>query len=282
MRFEYHVQGRTEIFQDQSTAPESGEFVTSNNVVSGKVYLGRATITTVPDRFKTWTPWYSTVLATGRASIATYLNSLGSDIRELLRFINIDLDGVRARMEQLALAASDTAGVVASENSVAVKFRNANALAMSGLSASVEEIDGQLVAIASAVTAVEASVGAATAEGLFRYDVQVVEGGDVRSRAISQIRASVDDVWVSAGWYMEAGFTGGDPTKPFSQLVLKASKIVMVNDDGVEYEPIVFEGGKLKLAIADIGEFTAGRGSSPDGTFVIDFANGFHSIEWGA
>ncbi|MET3925543.1 phage tail protein [Devosia sp. 2618] len=57
----------TELQYDVAVNPESGRYITSKNVESDKVYVARATITTVPDRLKTFTPWASTILATGRA-----------------------------------------------------------------------------------------------------------------------------------------------------------------------------------------------------------------------
>ncbi|MDX0723425.1 phage tail protein, partial [Sinorhizobium medicae] len=47
VRFVYQIEGTTEIFEDQCTSPEDGSFRTTKNVVSGKVYNARATITTV-------------------------------------------------------------------------------------------------------------------------------------------------------------------------------------------------------------------------------------------
>src|SRR5690606_39032849 len=61
VRFFYRIADEAEIFEDQCSEPEAGVYVTGKNVQSGRFYQGRATITTVPDRFKTFTPWLTTV-----------------------------------------------------------------------------------------------------------------------------------------------------------------------------------------------------------------------------
>lgn len=72
VRFEYFIgndpAGQT-IYLDQTAAAEAGVYVTSKDVQAGVYYTARATITTTPDRFKTWTPWFTTVAATPPYSI---------------------------------------------------------------------------------------------------------------------------------------------------------------------------------------------------------------------
>lgn len=50
----------TDPFEDVSKFPESGEYITTKNVEGGNFYTARCTITTVPDRFKTFSSWIST------------------------------------------------------------------------------------------------------------------------------------------------------------------------------------------------------------------------------
>lgn len=65
----YQVVGETQTFSDVSNDPESGLKLTTDNVVSGKVYRAKATITTNPDRFRTETPWVTTAAPTGNLSV---------------------------------------------------------------------------------------------------------------------------------------------------------------------------------------------------------------------
>lgn len=65
----YQVVGETQTFSDVSNDPESGLKLTTDNVVSGKAYQAKATITTNPDRFRTETLWVTTAAPTGNLSV---------------------------------------------------------------------------------------------------------------------------------------------------------------------------------------------------------------------
>jgi hypothetical protein len=92
VRFFYKVEGSSEVFQDQSPDPDAGEYTTTKNVVSGKIYLAQATITTVPDRFKTLTPWVTTDGPTGLMSMLNDLAHVGQDVRDRLTELQTDMD----------------------------------------------------------------------------------------------------------------------------------------------------------------------------------------------
>lgn len=69
VQFFYTAAGDATVYEDQSIDPEKGSYVTTKNVASGKSYTARATITTVPDRFKTFTSWETTLTSTGNISV---------------------------------------------------------------------------------------------------------------------------------------------------------------------------------------------------------------------
>ena len=73
VRFFYFVgtdpTGQT-VYEDQSTDVEAGTYTTTKNVAPGVRYTARATITTVPDRLKTYTLWRTTADATGPFNFA--------------------------------------------------------------------------------------------------------------------------------------------------------------------------------------------------------------------
>jgi hypothetical protein len=69
VQFVYRIAGTFDEFEDKSTNPEKGLFITSKDVQSGVYYEARATITTRPDRFRTYTPWITTALKTGLEAI---------------------------------------------------------------------------------------------------------------------------------------------------------------------------------------------------------------------
>ncbi|CAI2935008.1 phage tail protein [Aminobacter niigataensis] len=251
VEIEYRPEGATESIVKRADVPVQ-VLVTGDGVLANADYEYRHRLVTSPVRTTFWTAW-ATVSTPEAAlpSVSVGLGQVKADIYQRLLQMAQDADDIRARLEQIALAASDAAGVVAEENSVAVRFRNATAAAMSSLSASVEEIDGELVALAGAVTAVETSVGDLSAGGLWRMTAQA-GSGDVVAQIVMQVRATVGDDWVSAATMWEAGFVGGDPMQPFSRFVVKADQFV-VTDGTSEGQPLVFEGGELKLQVARIG-----------------------------
>lgn len=65
----YVIIDGSQTFQDVCIEPESGELFTTKNVVSGKSYRAKATITTVPDRLRTETPWRATSVPTGNLDV---------------------------------------------------------------------------------------------------------------------------------------------------------------------------------------------------------------------
>ncbi len=233
VRIFYGVEGGTQIFEAQSTDPESGELITGKDVVSGKVYVARATITTVPDRFKTYTVWASTVVATGRVSVITRLENLDPGVKAQIVAANQTIAYIRARLEQLAAAAADVAGEASTSQSVAVRFRDATAAAMTALSAEIVDLDGLLTATAEATTAILAAVGEDSAEILWRLKSIAGATGDIVSRVDLQVRATTGDDYVSSGLVIEAGYTGGNPAMPFSRVLLYGSEVVIANAAGV-------------------------------------------------
>jgi hypothetical protein len=69
----------SELFEDQCAAPETGVYTTTKNVVSGEVYVARATITTVPDRLRTYTTWAVSNNPTGSLIADVLDNSIIAD-----------------------------------------------------------------------------------------------------------------------------------------------------------------------------------------------------------
>lgn len=277
VRFQYQIEGSTDTpFEDATDDAEAGEYITTKNVMSGKVYVARATIVTVPDRFKTWTGWETTATATGRMSVTTYLSALGADIYATLERQRADMDDLRAQFRMLAMGSDEVAGRVTDDRHVAVRFRDAAAVALSTLTAAISDDEGNLIAVAEALTAVQAEVGNVSADGLRRIEVQA-GSGDVVARLVDMVRATIGDVWVESGEIIEVGFEGADPDKPFARQVRYADQFVFT-DGTNNYLPIVIEGGVLKAAFADLGHFTAGIGEAPDGSFKVDFAQG--KFEW--
>jgi hypothetical protein len=82
---EYRISGQTTIYTDVCKDPETVnefgrvEYQTSKDVISGVFYNARATIRTVPDRFKTYTPWVTSANVTGNQTVYAELDLSGLD-----------------------------------------------------------------------------------------------------------------------------------------------------------------------------------------------------------
>ena len=72
------------IYEDQTTDVEAGAYTTTKNIAPGVLYTARATITTVPDRLKTYTLWITTPDTTGPFKFLdeAILDELGEAITE--------------------------------------------------------------------------------------------------------------------------------------------------------------------------------------------------------
>lgn len=82
VRFQYAVglaPDLDDLQEDMCNDPQAGRYVTTKNVVPGEFYVGRATIRTVPDRFKVWTPWVVTSNPTGLLFADVLDDSITSD-----------------------------------------------------------------------------------------------------------------------------------------------------------------------------------------------------------
>lgn len=102
VRFEYFdgidPTGKT-IQKWRSDEPESGSDETGANIVPGSVYTARATIVTVPDRLKTWTPWVTAAGVTVDVYLPGMLEELQERQDEFEDFIGGEVDDLQAEIE---------------------------------------------------------------------------------------------------------------------------------------------------------------------------------------
>jgi hypothetical protein len=164
VRFSYQIEGATELFEDQCTSPEDGLFRTTKNVVSGKVYNARATITTVPDRLRTFTPWKTTAQPTGLQTLLTGLQQLQDDAlnrfkelqQEMDEFFRprlvelldaFSLEGAVGQIERQQIVASigDALAQIAEERRVRVSENEATAQLLKYLQASLGGTNARLI-----------------------------------------------------------------------------------------------------------------------------------------
>ncbi|MHB2265651.1 phage tail tip fiber protein [Aliihoeflea sp. PC F10.4] len=311
VRFRYQVgvvPNAADIYEDSTLDVERGEYITTKDVVSGEYYVAGASITTQPDRFKTWTPWYATIAPTGFLTIyqdidLEEINDLISDstewiregtrdlIDEMLQVANtaadqelgnyldrqqlrIELSSGLAETRASYLLAIDVATGPGSAlaqriESLEVAIEEDIATAVDALTTQISTVDGRVTANANSITALSTTVGNVEANVTMRGTAQASPGGGWARWGV-EVRTGVGGAWSSAAFFLD---TAGS----LSRAVFVADQFV-IRSPGSEDYPFVFAGGQLRLNMAHIGTVTAGIIRSPDSRFIINLANG--SQEW--
>lgn len=196
------------------------------------------------------------------------LDELGEQVEGYFDWMGKSVRELTEESQALALLAGDQ------ELANALQFdemRRSLSLVANDLSASFEEtitvaivpMQGQLVAIADAVTELSAADGDDVSTARWRMTAQSGGGGSVTIGA--EARTSVSGAWREAGWFLSLPSDEEEP----SQFVVVAEQFVIT--DGANTEaPFVFEDGEAKMMAARIGTIRSGRLESFDGKMVID------------
>jgi hypothetical protein len=299
VRFVYQIEGTTEIFEDQCTSPEDGSFRTTKNVVSGKVYNARATITTVPDRLRTYTPWMTTAQPTGLQTLLTGLQQLQDDALNRFKELQQEMDDYLRPTVQQILDAFSLEGAVGQvqrqelraelgsalaqiieERRVRVSETEALAQSITILTASIATTAARVIseetarvsadnALASSITGVSADVNGRFAEGLVKFEAVSAPTG-VDARFSVMLRAGTNQSFKVSGFYIEL-YTEGGVQK--SRMAIQVDQFLVFSGNS-GHLPFAFENGEMKLAIANIGTVNAGLLQSLNGKMKIDLNNG--------
>lgn len=245
-------------------------------------YTLQATVVTNPPR----TTFFSgaVVVTTLAEDLAVTLAQLRAEIQEVLAFGPVSFDRLNELIEQVAanstaasvvlrtesdrtsaeiieertVRASETEALATRTDGVVARLtdvegeQEGQATAISSLSASVTDQDGRITANAEAITGVNASVGELSAQGLIRFQAVVAPAG-VSVRIAILARATTASGFAESGIYIDV-FSDGT-----SRIVNQASKFI-VTDGGSVFQPLVFEGGVLKLAVGRFQQLISDNG----------------------
>lgn len=106
---EYWVTGTPgTVFTTESSTPETGVHIVSNNIVDGVTYDAKATIRTIPDRLHTWTSTVTTATVTGDTYVAKANWSSAADVATLANSIADDIVGRINLTTDLLLTVQET------------------------------------------------------------------------------------------------------------------------------------------------------------------------------
>ncbi|MQX49273.1 phage tail tip fiber protein, partial [Sinorhizobium medicae] len=222
VRFVYRIEGTMELFEDQCTSPEDGSFRTTKNVVSGKVYNARATITTVPDRLRTFTPWMTTAQPTGLQTLLTGLQQLQDDALNRFQELQQEMDAFfRPRLvelldafslegavgqierQQIVATIGDALAQITEERRVRVSENEATAQLLKYLQASIGTTNARLITEET----VRATTDSALASSITTLDAEV-DGNLARLIAEETARADGDGALATSISGVSADFNG--------------------------------------------------------------------------
>lgn len=269
-------------YGDPLTNPEIVSVVLNALFLPDTEYKVQGTFVPFSGRDTTPSAWLAVTtpnIKLGAADITVTLAAAGDDIRATLARIAQLRAYVDERLRMLAEGAKEVAERVADDRSVAVRWRDAAAFALSTLTAAISDEDGNLIAVAEALTAVQAAVGNVSADGLRRIEVQA-GSGDVVARLVDMVRATIGDDWVEAGTIVEVGFTGGDPTKPFANYIIMGRRVMFMDDEGNVFA--LFGPDGLTIENARLGTLYFDQLQSTNGKLIIRgagsdaYIEGFH------
>jgi len=257
--FEYRISGQTTVYTDvyackvPEVVNEFGrvEYQTSKDVISGVFYNARATIRTVPDRFKTYTPWVTSANVTGNQTVfadvdlSNIEDALGW-LRNSTRTAQDAIDGLIAGMMELSVVAyKDTRSAV---YELSVELGAARASFTQDLQLAVSETQ----AVAGRVETLTAALGGNTASINIAWAAVAAPSGYAARYGITA--AVNDENYRSASFLMDVPSNPSSPTR----IIMKAGQVVMVSDDDATIKrPFVFQSGVLYLDEVRVNQLSA-------------------------
>lgn len=192
-------------------------------MVSGKVYVARATITTVPDRLKTFTEFETTATATGDASaISLQLAAKVAAIAEQVK----DLFVVKKQLAMLDGAASSSVSTIQEglgQINLGVGAKAGSALALA------ETVQVAQASSDAAFAAIFSNVVAENPSGFAEAFMQILASVDEETQIATiafAVRVGLGQALAEAGFKLQAGsFPGG----LLSRVVLKGNQVFIEN-----------------------------------------------------
>lgn len=254
---EYRISGQTTIYTDVCKDPETVnefgrvEYQTSKDVISGVFYNARATIRTVPDRFKTFTPWVTSANVTGNQTVFAEVDLSNIEdalgwLRNSTRTAQDAIDGLIAGMMELSTVAYKDTRNLARE--LSVELGAARAEYREDIQLAVNET----MAVAGKVETLTAALGGNSASINIAWAAVATSAG---YEATYGIQAAVDDgEFRSASFLMDVPSNPANPTR----IIMKAGQVVMVSDDDATIKrPFVFQSGVLYLDEVRVNQLSA-------------------------
>ncbi|WP_029620606.1 phage tail protein [Pseudorhizobium marinum] len=259
----------TNIFYKSSPPDVTLSFI-QEGIVSERIYVFQHRLT-APGRVTGWSAEVEeTSLDGGNGDLEVYLANLNQEVKDVFAQIFQTLGDTRPLLEQLLTNFQlDAVSTEVSRRRLEASFDRSTAYFEEQIAVAANELE----AVAAQITEVYAAIDEGFAQGRIEFRAAANQAG-VDARFAVALRGSTGDAFKESGFFLELYTVAGIQKSRFAVL---ADQFV-VTDGTNSTLPMIFEGGVLKLQIANIGTVTAGLLQSPTGKMVINLGSGFISI----
>lgn len=220
--------------------------ITWAGIVPDTDYEVRGIFLPISERDTDWSSW----LAVTTDDVGFSLPDIGADIAGVLDWIGADVRELIRQAEEQAIITGDQELANAMQVSevrteMAVTAANISASYTEAITLAILPVNGQLEALADAMTEVSAANEGEVNTARFR--MTALTGPSGYSRIGAQTRRSADvadpDGWRSAAWFLD---TPNNPASP-TRFVVDAQQFIVT--DGSNYQnALVYQGGTLYIA----------------------------------
>ncbi|WKT93774.1 phage tail protein [Brucella anthropi] len=250
VEFRYYPKDQPEAVNSKTVAVDVEVTPLIEGIVSSTEYAVETRLQTQPYRTTAWSaPKYIVTPNQPLTDIYADLQRVAEDVKVILRGLEQQAREVDERFEQIAAATAVGTGQNVIAQQVAVKTQNAFAAALLEMSATVEEVDGQMTAIGEAMLGVQAMVDNVSAGGLISFKAQVPPPAGVLSQISVMARATVDGEFIQSGMVIQIYLDG----TTLKSRILNIANQFIIWDGNTANLPFVFENGFLKLANVRLG-----------------------------
>jgi len=224
-----------------------------------------------PGRVTVWSSVKTaTSLASGNADLEIYLSNLNKEVKEQFQKLFQSFDDLRPLVERLLV---NTQLTDATFETAKRRLEAAQGASQAYFEENIAVIASELEAVAAQITEVYAAIDDGFAQGRIEFRAAANQSG-VDARFAVALRGSTSEAFKESGFFLELYTVGGVQRSRFAVL---ADQFV-VTDGSNSTLPMVFEGGVLKLQIANIGTVTAGLIQSSNGKVVFNLSAGWLSF----
>ncbi len=243
-----------------------------------------------------WSSWLAVTTPDVSTDLDVTLDTVGEDVRSRFEELQADFDYQNMRLadivtsmslqgsiglldrQELRQQAGDAFAQISEERLVRATEDEALAQQITVFGAELDDATAAIVeetiaranadeALAEQTTELSAQLNDSFASGQIKFAAAADQSG-VNARFSVLVRAGTGGSFIESGFYLEIYTDGGVQRSRFA---VNADQFVVLNNG---QRPLVFEGGELKLNVANIGTVRAGYMESLNNKMIVDLNAG--------